>query len=110
MAEKACRTLGFSYRDLKEGEFGERHEDEDNGGPLCEQGHTFIGVVGAGRVKAPEAKETISKLKQLGIDVIIATGDNKISTKAAVVSSGLDVDFEAPNTFFEGPDLEAYLK
>jgi Cu+-exporting ATPase len=66
--------------------------------PLIEQGKTVIAVGGAGRVLGylaiadklrPSSREAVAKLKRMGIDVVMLTGDNAATAKAIAASAGV---------------------
>jgi Cu+-exporting ATPase len=66
--------------------------------PLVEQGKTVIAVGGAGRVLGylaiadklrPSSREAVARLKRMGIDVVMLTGDNAATAKAIAESAGV---------------------
>ena len=66
--------------------------------PLIEQGKTVIAVGGAGRVLGylaiadklrPSSREAVAKLKHMGIDVVMLTGDNAATAEAIAESAGV---------------------
>jgi P-type Cu+ transporter len=66
--------------------------------PLVEQGKTVIAVGGAGRVLGyvaiadklrPSSREAVAKLKRMGIDVVMLTGDNAATAKAIAEAAGV---------------------
>jgi Cu+-exporting ATPase len=66
--------------------------------PLVEQGKTVIAVGGAGRVLGylaiadklrPSSREAVAKLKGMGIDVVMLTGDNAATAKAVAEAAGV---------------------
>ncbi len=68
-------------------------------GPLVEQGKTVIAVGGAGRVLGylaiadklrPSSREAVARLKDMGIDVVMLTGDNAATAKAIADAVGVD--------------------
>ena len=67
-------------------------------GPLVEQGKTVIAVGGAGRVLGylaiadklrPSSREAVARLKDMGIDVVMLTGDNAATAKAIAAAAGV---------------------
>lgn len=84
-ATKALRTICLAYKDLKDGEGGATHEeeDEDKFNRVVEKnGLTCIGILGIRdiiRIEVPGAVETCQKA---GIKVRMVTGDNKITAMA----------------------------
>ena len=68
-------------------------------GPLVEQGKTVIAVGGAGRVLGylaiadklrASSREAVARLKDMGIEVVMLTGDNAATAKAIADSAGVD--------------------
>ncbi len=66
--------------------------------PFVDQGKTVVGVAGAGRVIGylaiadklrPSSREAVGKLKSMGIDVVMLTGDNAATAKAIADSGGV---------------------
>jgi len=66
--------------------------------PLVEQGKTVIAVGGAGRVLGylaiadklrPSSREAMSRLKDMGIEVVMLTGDNAATAKAIADVAGV---------------------
>jgi Cu+-exporting ATPase len=66
--------------------------------PLVEQGKTVIAVGGAGRALGylaiadklrPSSREAVAKLKRMGIDVVMLTGDNAATAKAIAEAAGV---------------------
>ncbi|OGA36536.1 MAG: copper-translocating P-type ATPase [Betaproteobacteria bacterium RIFCSPLOWO2_12_FULL_62_13b] len=67
-------------------------------GPLVEQGKTVIAVGGGGRVLGylaiadklrPSSREAVAKLKDMGIAVVMLTGDNAATAKAIATAAGV---------------------
>jgi Cu+-exporting ATPase len=67
-------------------------------GPLVEQGKTVIAVGGGGRVLGylaiadklrASSKEAVGKLRGMGIDVVMLTGDNAATAKAIAEAAGV---------------------
>jgi Cu+-exporting ATPase len=66
--------------------------------PLLEQGKTVIAVGGAGRVLGylaiadklrESSREAVAKLRAMGIDVVMLTGDNAATAKAIAAAAGV---------------------
>ncbi len=66
--------------------------------PLLDQGKTVIAVGGAGRVLGyiaiadklrASSREAVAKLKGMGIDVVMLTGDNPATAKAIAAAAGV---------------------
>ncbi|MBK5106438.1 MAG: heavy metal translocating P-type ATPase, partial [Burkholderiales bacterium] len=73
--------------------------------PLVEQGKTVIAVGGAGRVLGylaiadklrESSKEAVGKLRGMGIDVVMLTGDNAETAKAIAEAAGVMVHVCGP--------------
>jgi len=67
-------------------------------GPLVEQGKTVIAVGGGGRILGylaiadklrASSREAVGKLKSMGIDVVMLTGDNAATAKAIAAAAGV---------------------
>ncbi len=67
-------------------------------GPLVEQGKTVIAVGGAGRILGyiaiadelrASSREAVGKLRGMGIDVVMLTGDNAATAKAIAAAVGI---------------------
>ena len=67
-------------------------------GPLVEQGKTVIAIGGAGRVIGylaiadklrASSREAVGKLRGMGIDVVMLTGDNAATAKAIAAAAGV---------------------
>jgi len=67
-------------------------------GPLVEQGKTVIAVGGAGRVLGylaiadklrASSREAVARLKHMGIEVVMLTGDNPATAKAIAAAAGV---------------------
>ena len=66
--------------------------------PLVEQGKTVIAVGGAGRILGylaiadklrASSREAVAKLRNMGIDVVMLTGDNPATAKAIAQAAGI---------------------
>jgi P-type Cu+ transporter len=66
--------------------------------PFIEQGKTVIAVGGAGRILGylaiadklrPSSREAVARLKDMGIDVVMLTGDNAATAKAIAEAAGV---------------------
>jgi Cu+-exporting ATPase len=66
--------------------------------PLIEQGKTVIAVGGAGRILGylaiadklrPSSREAVARLKRMGIEVVMLTGDNAATAKAIAAAAGV---------------------
>jgi Cu+-exporting ATPase len=73
--------------------------DESRIAPFVDQGKTVVGVAAAGRVIGylaiadklrASSREAVSKLKGMGIEVVMLTGDNSATAKAIADAAGVD--------------------
>ncbi|MEK7877643.1 MAG: heavy metal translocating P-type ATPase, partial [Pseudomonadota bacterium] len=67
--------------------------------PFVDQGKTVVGIAAAGRVMGylaiadklrASSREAVGRLKSMGIDVVMLTGDNAATAKAIAESAGVD--------------------
>ena len=67
--------------------------------PLVAQGKTVIAVGGGGRVLGyiaiadelrPSSREAVARLKRMGVEVVMLTGDNAATAKAIAAAAGID--------------------
>ena len=77
---------------------GGLHIDGEAFRPMVEQGKTVIAVGGSGRVLGylaiadklrASSREAVGKLRRMGIDVVMLTGDNAATAKAIAESAGV---------------------
>ena len=52
--------------------------------------HHFLGIIAAADVLKPDSSDSVKLLRQLGLDVIMLTGDNKQTAKAIAAQAGID--------------------
>ncbi len=74
MAKQALRNLGFAYRELPQ---TVKVCDE-----RIEKDFTFVGIVGMIDPPRDEVKDAINTCKKAGIDVVMVTGDHKLTAVA----------------------------
>ena len=81
MASEALRNLGFACRELpqKETDFGE----------AIEENFTFSGIIGMIDPPRTEVKDAIALCKTAGIQVVMITGDHKLTATAVAKDLGL---------------------
>lgn len=99
-ASEALRMLAISYKEM--------HADNniEHSPAELEKGMIFIGLVGMMDPPRPEAIEAISQCKSAGINVIMITGDNKITAEAIAKEMGiLDYAGSHPRTL-TGAEIE----
>jgi P-type Ca2+ transporter type 2C len=98
MARQALRNLGIAFRELPDtaGPWDEKIEEE----------FTFIGVVGMIDPPRDEVKEAISTCKRAGIDVVMVTGDHKLTAVAAAKELNLLGENEVEGKVLTGAELE----
>lgn len=51
---------------------------------------TYLGAIVAADVLKPDSFEAVAALKRMGLDVIMLTGDNRVTAEAVGVSAGID--------------------
>jgi Cu+-exporting ATPase len=69
-------------------------EDEGVTVVVCIEGDELKGLLGIADTVKPEAKEVIGQLKELGLKVVILTGDNARTARAVASTVGVD-EFKA---------------
>ena len=83
LASEALRILAVSYKEIRADGYLE-HLPAD-----LEKGMIFIGLIGIMDPPRPEAIEAISQCKTAGINVIMITGDNKVTAEAIAKEMGI---------------------
>lgn len=86
-AKEALRTICIAYKDLKEGEGGHKHDEEEEVDgqhtfKVEQGGFTCIGILGIRDIIRPEVPNAIKECEGAGIKVRMVTGDNKVTAKA----------------------------
>ena len=84
--------LGLSLDALEEKM--ELMEDEGMTVMACAVNGKVLGLIGVADTLKPEAEESISKLKGLGLKVVMLTGDNERTARAIAKEAGID-EFKA---------------
>jgi len=74
MAKQALRNLGFAFREIR--------ETVENGDRLIEENFTFLGIAGMIDPPREEVKEAILTCRKAGINVVMVTGDHKLTAVA----------------------------
>jgi Cu+-exporting ATPase len=89
---RMINRLGLSL-DALEGKM-ELMESEGMTVMACAVNGKVLGLIGVADTLKPEAEESISKLKGLGLKVVMLTGDNERTAKAIANQAGID-EFKA---------------
>jgi Ca2+-transporting ATPase len=95
-AGKALRVLGLAYRDLPS-------TTKKYTLDTVEKNLTFVGLVGMIDPPRPEVKKSIAECKEAGIDVMVITGDQALTTKAVAEQIGL---FKKGDIILTGDEVE----
>lgn len=80
MAEKGLRVLAMAYKNLDEGDFSEERAENEL---------VFIGLVGIIDPPRTEVIDAVAQCKSAGIDVIMITGDHKLTAMAVAKEIGI---------------------
>jgi Ca2+-transporting ATPase len=98
MANQALRNLGFAYRDLPESatEFDENIEKD----------LIFVGIMGMIDPPRKEVKDAISICKRAGINVVMVTGDHKLTATAVAKELNLIGENDQEGKVLSGVELE----
>jgi Ca2+-transporting ATPase len=98
MALQALRNLGFAY-----GELPEAATDFDE---KIEKDLTFVGIMGMIDPPREEVKEAIYLCKKAGIDVVMVTGDHKLTAVAVAKELNLLGENELEGKVLIGEELD----
>lgn len=98
MAKRALRNLGFAYRELPQ---TVKVCDE-----RIEKDFTFIGIVGMIDPPRDEVKDAINTCKNAGINVVMVTGDHKLTAVAVAKELNLLGENEEEGKVLKGEELE----
>jgi len=115
-ASAALRTIALAYRDLNDGDFGEKHADPQKdvvGVKDCEKkqshddGLTLVGILGIYDIIRPEVPGAVKTCQKAGVIVRMITGDNIVTAKAIAEKCGLitEGEKEVEGMCIEGPEF-----
>jgi len=98
MAVQALRNLGFAFKEFPEsaGIIDERIEND----------LVFVGILGMIDPPREEVKEAIYLCRKAGIDVVMITGDHKLTAVAVAKELNLLDEGESENRVLTGEELE----
>jgi Ca2+-transporting ATPase len=98
MARQALRNLGFACRELPEAvdTFDER----------IEKGFTFVGIMGMIDPPREEVKDAIFTCRKAGIEVVMVTGDHKLTAVAVAKELNLLGENDEEGKVLTGEELE----
>lgn len=83
MASKALRVLGVAFKELlADGDWNQHKEH-------LERGLTFLGLTGMIDPPREEAKEAVRKCRDAGIEVVMITGDHRLTAVAVARELGI---------------------
>jgi len=82
MASKGMRVLGFAYKEVSADPCSVNECE-------IESGLIYLGLAGMIDPPRPEAKESIRRCKEAGIDVVMITGDHKLTALAIASELGI---------------------
>ncbi len=80
MAANGLRVLAFAYKKIDSNDFNENYVENEL---------IFIGLVGMMDPPRTEVTDAISKCKSAGIDVVMITGDHKLTAEAIAKEIGI---------------------
>ena len=98
MAIQALRNLGFAYRELQE--TIETYDEK------IEKDLIFLGIMGMIDPPREEVKEAIYLCKKAGIDVVMVTGDHKLTAVAVAKELSLLGENEVEGRALTGEELD----
>jgi Ca2+-transporting ATPase len=98
MANQALRNLGFAYRELPENttECDENYETD----------LTFVGIMGMIDPPRKEVRDAIGLCRKAGINVVMVTGDHKLTATAVAKELTLLNEDDAEGKVLTGIELE----
>ena len=99
--DKAMRTLGFAYQELKDG------EEVVRDGKLITGGLTFLGFVAISDPVREDVPEAVKECLDAGIKVKIVTGDTPGTAMEIARQIGLWTDEDTDENIITGPQFEA---
>jgi Ca2+-transporting ATPase len=98
MARQALRNLGFAYRELP--------ETVDACDEKIENDFVFVGIMGMIDPPREEVKDAIYTCKKAGINVVMVTGDHRLTAIAVAKALNLLGEDEEPGKVLTGEELE----
>jgi Ca2+-transporting ATPase len=98
MARQALRNLGFAFKELPESSATIDEKDEKD--------FVFIGIMGMIDPPREEVKEAIYTCRKAGIDVVMVTGDHKLTAVAVARELNLLGENEEEGKVLTGEELE----
>jgi Ca2+-transporting ATPase len=98
MARQALRNLGFAYRELP--------ETVNTCDEKIEKDFTFIGIMGMIDPPREEVKDAIFTCRKAGINVVMVTGDHKLTAVAVAKELNLLGEDEEQGRVLTGEELE----
>jgi len=98
MARQALRNLGFAYRELP--------ETVSACDEKIEKDFVFVGIMGMIDPPREEVKDAINTCKKAGINVVMVTGDHKLTAVAVAKELNLLGENEEEGKVLTGPELE----
>lgn len=98
MAKQALRNLGFAYRELP--------ENVNTFDESIERDFVFLGIAGMIDPPRDEVRDAIFTCKKAGINVVMVTGDHKLTAVAVAKELGLLSEDEEAGRVLTGEDLE----
>lgn len=109
-AKNALRTIGFAYKDLKEGEGGAEHDHKKDGSKIYdieESDLTLICIAGIKDIIREEVPHAVVMCNEAGVRVRMVTGDNKITAIAIAKDCGIIKEGEEDEQCccMEGPEF-----
>ena len=91
MASEALRVIAFAFKPC-------------SGGPISENGLTFIGMAGLADPPRPEARPAVLKCRSAGIRTVMITGDHRDTAVAVAREIGIPADSASVMT---GAEIDA---
>lgn len=98
MARQALRNLGFAFRELP----GTTNACDEK----IEKDFVFVGIMGMIDPPRDEVKDAIYTCKKAGIDVVMVTGDHKLTAVAVAKALNLLGEDEEQGKMLTGEELE----
>lgn len=113
-AKRALRTIGFGYKDLREGDGGPEHDSKKKESKIydIEEGDfTLICIAGIKDIIREEVPGAVVMCNEAGVRVRMVTGDNKITAIAIAKDCGIIKDGEEDEqcVCMEGPEFAEYV-